>query len=133
MLSLDNAFSREELEAWAKRVERVLGRATVAYACELKIDGLAVVLSYEDGAYVRGATRGDGSVGEDVTANIRTIRSVPMRLRETPPPPLMDVRGEVYLPVKAFERLNEQLREIGWSLVLLDLLAEPANGHRAER
>jgi DNA ligase (NAD+) len=123
MLSLDNAFSREELEAWAARVERVLGRTTVAFACELKIDGLAVVVSYEDGAFVRGATRGDGSVGEDVTANIRTIRSVPMRLREMPAPPVVDVRGEVYLPVKAFERLNEELAERGERT-----FANPRNG-----
>ena len=81
--------------------------------CELKIDGVAVALVYEDGRYVRGATRGDGVEGEDVTANIRTIRSVPMRLREAMPPKLLEVRGEVYLPVKPFEEFNRELEEQG--------------------
>jgi DNA ligase (NAD+) len=112
MLSLDNAFSWEELEAWGKRVERGIGR-DVRFACELKIDGLAVVVSYEDGMLARGATRGDGEVGEDITANIRTVRQVPVRLHGDGAPPVLDVRGEVYLPVKAFERLNEELAEQG--------------------
>src|SRR2546426_6770006 len=110
MLSLDNAFSWEELSAWGKRVERVVGRQA-QFVCELKIDGLAVALTYEDGTYARGATRGDGYVGDDITANIRTIRAVPMRLRgdggTAGHPGLLEVRGEVYLPIKAFEKLNE--------------------------
>jgi DNA ligase (NAD+) len=110
MLSLDNAFSWDELGAWAGRVQRVIGRAG-KFVCELKIDGLAVVASYEDGRLTAGATRGDGSVGEDITANIRTIRAVPMKLRGRTNPRVLDVRGEVYLPVKAFERLNDELRE----------------------
>jgi DNA ligase (NAD+) len=110
MLSLDNAFSWEELEAWGRRVERQVG-ARADFVCELKIDGLAVALTYEEGAYKRGATRGDGRIGDDITANIRTIRSVPMRLRDAHPPKLLEVRGEVYLPVKAFEKLNDELRE----------------------
>jgi DNA ligase (NAD+) len=112
MLSLDNAFSWEELEAWGRRVERVLGRAA-DFVCELKIDGLAVALTYENGAYVQGATRGDGYTGDDITTNIRTIRQVPTRLRGKGPPAVLEVRGEVYLPVKAFERLNEELLEQG--------------------
>jgi len=112
MMSLDNAFSWEELEAWGKRVERVIG-TSAKFVCELKIDGLAVVVSYENGSFVRGATRGDGVTGEDVTPNIRTIRQVPVRLRGSGHPAVLDVRGEVYLPVKAFEELNEQLREEG--------------------
>jgi DNA ligase (NAD+) len=112
MLSLDNAFSWEELNAWGKRVERALGRQA-DFVCELKIDGLAVALTYEDGAYGRGATRGDGFTGDDITSNIRTIRQVPMRLRDEDPPAVLEVRGEVYLPVKAFEKLNEQLTEQG--------------------
>ena len=112
MLSLDNAFSWEELNAWAKRVERAVGRQA-DFVCELKIDGLAVALTYEAGQYVRGATRGDGYVGDDITANIRTIRSAPMRLRGEGMPRLLEVRGEVYLPIKAFEELNEQLRDKG--------------------
>jgi len=112
MLSLDNAFSREELEAWGVRVERIVG-AGARYACELKIDGVAVALTYEHGVYTRGATRGDGVTGEDITSNIRTVRAVPQRLRLPDPPALLEVRGEMYLPVKAFERLNEQLLEAG--------------------
>src|SRR5213083_1685052 len=112
MLSLDNAFSWEELNAWGKRVERVVGRQA-EFVCELKIDGLAVRLTYEDGVYVQGATRGDGYVGDDITSNIRTIRQVPMRLRGSNLPRILEVRGEVYLPVKAFEQLNEELRDAG--------------------
>jgi len=108
MLSLDNVFSQEELEAWGKRVERIIGTGA-RYACELKIDGVAVALTYENGRYVIGATRGDGTTGEDITANIRTVRAVPQRLRMEDPPPVLEVRGEMYLPVKAFEKLNEQL------------------------
>jgi DNA ligase (NAD+) len=111
MYSLDNVVSLEELQAWAKRVERQVG--DVDFFCELKIDGVAVALVYEDGRYVRGATRGDGVEGEDVTANIHTIRSVPMRLREAMPPKLLEVRGEVYLPVKPFEEFNRELEEQG--------------------
>ncbi len=110
MLSLDNVFSPEELAAWAARVERRLGAQT-EYSCELKIDGLAVSITYEDGVLTRAATRGDGVTGEDITANVRTLRSVPMRLRGTRPPRILEVRGEIYLPVRAFERLNAQLAE----------------------
>lgn len=106
--SLDNAFSDDELSAWAARVAREVGDAG-NYLCELKIDGLAVALVYEGGRLVRGATRGDGRVGEDVTPNIRTIGAVPMRLSGADVPDLLEVRGEVYLPVRAFEQLNERL------------------------
>ena len=112
MLSLDNSFSWEELEAWGGRVVRALGREADFY-CELKIDGVAVAVTYEEGRYVIGATRGDGYVGDDITSNIRTIRSVPFALRDGDHPAVLEVRGEVYLPVKAFERLNEQLTEQG--------------------
>jgi DNA ligase (NAD+) len=108
MLSLDNAFSREELEAWATRVERGVGSGA-RYSCELKIDGIAVALTYENGVLTKGATRGDGRIGEDITANVRTVRSVPQRLQAKDPPAYVEVRGEIYLPVKAFERLNEEL------------------------
>lgn len=108
MLSLDNAFSEEELKAWATRVERGVGTG-VRYSCELKIDGVAVALTYENGVLMKGATRGDGRVGEDITSNVRTVRSVPQRLLVREPPAALEVRGEVYLPVKAFEKLNEEL------------------------
>lgn len=112
MLSLDNAFSLEELEAWAARVERAVGEGA-RYSCELKIDGVAVALTYEDGVLTKGATRGDGRVGEDITANVRTVKAIPRRLAIEPPPAYLEVRGEVYLPVKAFEGLNEELLEAG--------------------
>jgi DNA ligase (NAD+) len=108
MMSLDNVFSQEELEAWGQRAERIIGKGA-RYVCELKIDGVAVALTYENGVYVQGATRGDGEVGEDITANIRTVRAVPQRLQLKKPPPVLEVRGEIYLPVKAFEKLNDEL------------------------
>ena len=123
MMSLDNAFSRDELEAWAARVERIVGPGVARFACELKIDGVAVALTYENGVYVRGATRGDGVTGEDITANIRTVRAVPQRLRAADVPPVLEVRGEMYLPVKAFEQMNDQLLEAGGRA-----FANPRNG-----
>lgn len=108
MLSLDNVFSPEELRAWAARVERGVGSGA-RYACELKIDGVAVALTYERGVLVQGATRGDGRVGEDITANVRAVRTIPRRLAVEDPPELLEIRGEIYLPVKAFEELNEEL------------------------
>jgi len=111
LLSLDNAFSAEELDAWGARVTRLGG--TGPYLCELKIDGLAIALVYRDGALVRGATRGDGVTGEDVTPNIRTIKSIPLRLTGPDVPETLEVRGEVFLPVAAFRELNEKLTEAG--------------------
>ena len=111
MYSLDNAFSREEFKAWTDRVARTV--PNVSYLCELKIDGVAVALTYENGAYTRGATRGDGVTGEDISANIRTMRGVPMRLRDPKPPALLEVRGEVYYPTKGFEKLNAELEARG--------------------
>jgi len=111
MYSLDNAFSREELEAWAVRVEKTVDDPT--YVCELKIDGVAVALTYQDGRYARGATRGDGETGEDITANIRTMRGVPARLRVKDPPALIEVRGEVFMPRADFDALNQKLSAEG--------------------
>jgi DNA ligase (NAD+) len=113
MLSLGNAFSAAEVEAFFRRAERGAG-AVEAYVCELKIDGLAISLSYRDGAFVRAATRGNGVEGEDVTANVRTIRSVPMRLKDVDGlPEEFEVRGEVYLPKARFAAFNAQLDEAG--------------------
>lgn len=112
MWSLDNAFNFEELVAWGKRVERVLG-ATADYWCELKVDGAAIDLTYRDGQLVVAATRGDGRVGEDITLNARTIASVPQRLNTDRPPALLEVRGEIFMPSEAFQDLNEQLVESG--------------------
>jgi DNA ligase (NAD+) len=112
MLSLDNVFSREELAAWAKRLERNAG-GNVDYVCELKVDGLAISLLFARGGFVRGATRGDGQTGEDVTANLATIADIPRRLRGQAVPPVLEVRGEVYLPISTFEKLNRELAERG--------------------
>lgn len=109
MLSLANAFSPEDLRAFDKRVRSALKQNEVEYVAELKIDGLAVSLLYEKGILVRGATRGDGTVGEDITMNIRTIRSLPLRLFASPP--LLEVRGEAYLSKKEFVRINQERRE----------------------
>jgi DNA ligase (NAD+) len=108
MMSLANAFGDEELEAWDKRVRQALGSAAVRYVCELKIDGAAVSLTYRDGLLVTGATRGDGTEGEDVTSNLRTIKSLPLRLRVKKPPQLIEVRGEAYLPRKTFDAVNAE-------------------------
>src|SRR5256885_1753116 len=112
MLSLDNSFSMDELTAWAHRVERDAG-VVPAYLCELKVDGLAVSLVYRDGRLVRGATRGDGRTGEDITPNIRTIKGVPRQLAGTDHPTTLEVRGEVYFPVAGFDALNESLVAAG--------------------
>lgn len=112
MFSLDNVESEAELESWQSRLTRVLGREPSGYVCELKIDGLAVSITYEGGRLVRAATRGDGTTGEDITANVRTIDAVPLRLQGTPPD-LVEVRGEIYMPVKAFEALNARQAELG--------------------
>ncbi|MBY0491525.1 MAG: NAD-dependent DNA ligase LigA [Gemmatimonadaceae bacterium] len=109
MLSLDNAFDQGELEAFEQSIERVVGDAVhkSGYTVELKIDGAAVALTYRDGVLVTAATRGDGTEGEDITANVRTIKGVPLRLRGSDHPPLMEIRGEVYLPFAGFEQMNE--------------------------
>src|SRR6266508_3546846 len=116
MLSLDNAYDEEELRAFDERVRRGLGTTDpVAYVTELKIDGLSIALTYEDGRLVRGATRGDGGRGEDVTFNVRTIRALPLSLKGGPKS-RVEVRGEVFLPRKVFERLNEERLQSGESL-----------------
>ena len=112
MLSLSNVFDEAELRAFDQRVRKALGRDEVGYVCELKIDGLAVNLTYEDGRFVKGATRGDGFTGEDVTANLRTLRSIPLTLRESLKGRL-DVRGEVYLPTASFDATNKERAERG--------------------
>ncbi len=110
MLSLANAFNEEELTAWEERIVRVAGDDVrrSGYNCELKIDGAAVALSYQDGVLVEGTTRGNGTVGESVTANLRTLRDIPLRLRGSGHPAMMEIRGEVYMPFSGFERMNEE-------------------------
>ncbi len=111
LLSLDNVFTDEDLGSWADRATKLGGAGP--YLCELKIDGLAIDLVYSDGALVKAATRGDGRTGEDVTPNIRTLRSIPARLKGSGWPAVLEVRGEVFLPVEAFGKLNESLLDAG--------------------
>ena len=113
MLSLANAFADEDVAAFDRRCREGLGMEAVSYSCELKFDGLAVSLSYEDGVLVQGATRGDGTTGEDVTANLRTVRSIPLRLDARTPPRLLEVRGEVLMFRRDFEALNRAAAERG--------------------
>ncbi|HET9041924.1 MAG TPA: NAD-dependent DNA ligase LigA [Burkholderiales bacterium] len=113
MLSLNNAFEDEEVAAFDRRVREGLGNGPVEYACEPKFDGLAISLVYERGVFAQGATRGDGYEGEDVTVNLRTVKSIPLRLRATHAPPLLEVRGEVIIYRRDFERLNARQRAQG--------------------
>lgn len=125
MYSLDNAMDLGELDAWLDRVERETAGLEIAYVCELKIDGSSLALTYEDGVLVRAATRGDGKTGEDVTANARTVKDIPLRLRiarSDIAPDRIEVRGEVYMPKPSFARLNAEQGEAG-----LPLYANPRN------
>ena len=122
MLSLSNVVNREELEAWRRRASELLEIEDFDFVCELKIDGLAISCTYEDGVLVRAATRGDGIRGEDVTANVRTIRTVPLRLAGDAVPATVELRGEVYFPLSAFDRLNREREAEG-----LPLYVNPRN------
>jgi DNA ligase (NAD+) len=127
MLSLDNTYNEDELRAWERRVHELTGRKDVDYVCELKLDGMSLALIYEDGKLVRGITRGDGSIGEDVTLNVRTVRSVPLsipkeKLKKAGIPPDFEVRGELLMPLAAFKRMNEERESKG-----LSVFANPRN------
>ncbi|WP_037465189.1 NAD-dependent DNA ligase LigA [Shimazuella kribbensis] len=113
MLSLSNAFNKEDLIEFDQRIKKAMGLDQITYVCELKIDGLAVSIRFEDGVYTLGATRGDGQVGENITQNVKTIRSLPLKLAD---PISLEVRGEAYLPKKEFERINQKRAEVGESL-----------------
>ncbi|NCO35817.1 MAG: NAD-dependent DNA ligase LigA [Armatimonadetes bacterium] len=115
MLSLSNVFDDADLRAFDQRVQRMLGMedSPIEYVAELKIDGLAVSLTYVNGPFTTGATRGDGATGEDITQNLRTVRSIPLRILGDPPPPLLEVRGEVYMTLAEFERINQERAERG--------------------
>ena len=118
MLSLSNAFGEDDLRDFDRKIRQAIGN-NFSYVCELKIDGLAISLRYEDGLFVQGATRGDGTIGEDITANLRTVRAIPLRLKE---PVTIEVRGEAYMPKKSFASLNAARAERGE-----DLFANPRN------
>ncbi|PYV78550.1 MAG: DNA ligase (NAD(+)) LigA [Acidobacteria bacterium] len=127
MLSLDNAYSEEELRAWERRVHELSGREDIEYVCELKLDGMSLALRYEGGKLVRGITRGDGNVGEDVTANVRTVRSIPLgiskdKLKKAGLPSDFEVRGEMLMPIASFKRMNDEREKHG-----LSLFANPRN------
>jgi DNA ligase (NAD+) len=127
MLSLDNTYSEEELRDWERRVHELSGRKDVDYVCELKLDGMSLALIYEDGKLVRGITRGDGSVGEDVTLNVRTVRSVPLsipkeKLKKAGIPVDFEVRGELLMPTASFKKINEERERNG-----LPTFANPRN------
>ncbi|MFF5104881.1 NAD-dependent DNA ligase LigA [Streptomyces sp. NPDC000134] len=113
MLSLDNTFNDDELAAWVERIHKELGEQEFHFLCELKVDGLAVNLTYEHGRLVRAATRGDGRTGEDITPNVRTIAEIPERLTGDEVPDLVEIRGEVYFPMEKFDELNKRLTEAG--------------------
>ncbi|WP_410880388.1 NAD-dependent DNA ligase LigA [Myroides sp. DW712] len=113
MYSLDNSYSQEDLLDWEKRIQKALGDVPMEYTCELKYDGASISITYEDGVLVRAVTRGDGVQGDDVTNNIKTIKSVPIRLKGTDYPKSFDIRGEIILPFAGFERMNQELIEIG--------------------
>ena len=131
MMSLDNAFDLDELTAWGARLERRLlaidADTRVDLVAELKIDGVAISLRYEDGRLVQAATRGDGRVGEDVTANVRVIEAVPERLPKGAPA-VLEVRGEIYMPLEVFERINKDQADAG-----MPTYANPRNTAEAAR
>ena len=127
MLSLDNAYNEEELRSWERRVHELSGRKSVEFVCELKLDGMSLALRYEGGKLVRGITRGDGSTGEDVTGNVRTVRSVPLsisaeKLKKAGLPAEFEVRGEMLMPITSFKRMNEEREKHG-----LSVFANPRN------
>lgn len=113
MYSLDNAYSKEELQDWENRVQKVLGNVSLEYTCELKYDGASISITYENGKLLRAVTRGDGFQGDDVTQNIKTIRSIPLQLSGDSFPERFDIRGEIILPFAGFEKMNQELIEIG--------------------
>jgi DNA ligase (NAD+) len=127
MLSLDNTYSEDDLRNWERRVHELSGRKDIEYVCELKLDGMSLALRYEDGKLERGITRGDGTTGEEVTLNVRTVRSIPLfvskeKLKKTGIPANFEVRGEMLMPLAAFKKMNEEREQKG-----LSLFANPRN------
>jgi hypothetical protein len=134
MLSLDNTYNVDDLRNWERRVHELSGRSDVDYVCELKLDGMSLALLYENGRLVRGITRGDGTVGEDVTLNVRTVRSIPLsipkeKLKAAGIPVNFEVRGEMLMPIAAFRKMNQQREEKGLSC--LPIRAMPLPGRFA--
>ncbi|HET7625660.1 MAG TPA: NAD-dependent DNA ligase LigA, partial [Verrucomicrobiae bacterium] len=113
MLSLDNTYSREEVRAFVNRVQKVLPTEQLDWMVEPKVDGVAISLRYENGRFTCGSTRGDGTTGDDITANLKTIRSIPQKLHGEKFPAMLEVRGEIYLTKKGFEKLNAERKAAG--------------------
>ena len=131
MLSLDNTYSEDELRSWERRVHELSGREDIEYVCELKLDGMSLALHYENGKLVRGITRGDGSIGEDVTLNVRTVRSIPLsipldKLKKAGIPADFEVRGEMLMPIAAFRKMNEEREQKGLSALPTRATPPPA-------
>lgn len=125
MLSLDNVFDEESFLAFNKRVQdRLKNNEKVTWCCELKLDGLAVSILYENGVLVSAATRGDGTTGEDITSNVRTIRAIPLKLHGENIPARLEVRGEVFLPQAGFEKINEDARRTGGKVLLTHVMRQ---------
>ncbi|MCZ8134088.1 MAG: NAD-dependent DNA ligase LigA, partial [Algoriphagus sp.] len=122
MLSLGNTYTIEELKAFDERVVKGLGRSDYEYFCEMKFDGVAISLVYENGQLVRAVTRGDGTKGDDVTANVKTIRNIPLSIKAANVPSKFEVRGEIFLPLKEFEKINAEKEAKGEAL-----MANPRN------
>src|SRR4029077_7263129 len=127
MLSLDNTYNVDDLRNWERRVHELSGRTDIDYVCELKREGMSLSFGYEEGRLVRGITRGDGTVGEDVTLNVRTVRSIPLsipkeKLKKAGIPPDFEVRGELLMPTAAFRKVNEERERKG-----LATFANPRN------
>src|SRR5271170_4583700 len=121
MLSLDNTYNVEDLRNWERRVHELSGRKEIEYVCELKLDGMSLALIYEEGRLVRGITRGDGTIGEDVTLNVRTVRSIPLsiakeKLKKAGIPADFETRGEMLMPLAAFKKMNEDREQQGLSV-----------------
>ena len=112
LLSLSNVFNKEQIEKWFARISNQLNTQSPEVICELKVDGLAISLRYENGIFVQGSTRGDGNIGEDITNNLKTIKSIPLKLLDKSPPEIVEIRGEVYFPKSSFEEFNKERKKL---------------------
>ena len=131
MLSLDNTYSEDDLRNWERRVHELSGQKEIEYVCELKLDGMSLALHYEGGKLVRGITRGDGIEGEDVTLNVRTVRSIPLSiskdaLKKAGIPADFEVRGEMLMPIAAFKKMNEEREKTASRCSLIHEMPRPA-------
>ena len=122
MLSLDNTYNEQELRDFDERVRKGLDGEAYEYICELKFDGISLSFTYENGVLVRGVTRGDGTRGDEITNNVKTIKSLPLRVKSKEIPPIFEIRGEGFMPFQSFQKLNEEMEALG-----VNLYANPRN------